>query len=142
MNKTKQKSVLFVCVSLVSLFLFSQTSYAQLKHQGPSSSEKLAIQEAQKILEHLQMGNTTYPYAHFDKQMKAALPADQLAQVFSTLEKQCGTYQSATDWNVKKNGIYTIVTSKVQFEKTTLQYLITFDLDDLIAGIFFKPLPK
>ena len=107
---------------------------------GPSSSEKLAIQAGQQVLDSLRKGNTTYPYSQFDKQMKETLTEEQLAQVFTAIEQKCGKYQSAENWQITKNGIYVIVTSQVNFELTSIQYLITFNIDDLIAGLYFKPL--
>lgn len=141
MSATYRNLIIIVFASIINI-LSPQYAHAQLKHQGPSTSEKLAIKEGKKVLDSLRNNNTAYPYSQFDKRMKEALTEKQLAQVFLEIEKRCGKYQSSEKWKMVKNGIYAIVTAQINFKMISLQYLITFNTDDLIAGIYFKPLPK
>lgn len=141
MNATYRKLIIIIFVSIIGI-LSPQYAHAQLRHQGPSTSEKSAIKESKKILDSLRNNDTAYPYSQFDKQMKKVLTEEQLVQVFSEIEKKCGQYQSSENWKMTKNGIYAIVTAQINFKLVSLQYLITFNADDLIVGIYFKPLPK
>lgn len=141
MNATYRKLTIVAITCIISLLLPQQTD-AQIKHMGPSTSEKLAIKQSQKILDCLLNRDTSYPYSQFDKQMKSSLSEKELALVFSEIEKKCGKYQSSKNWEITKNGIYVIVTAEINFEIFSLQYLITFNMNDLIAGMYFKPLPQ
>ena len=142
MNTFYKKTIKFIFITLLSLYLFPSIGYAQLQHQSISTSQELAIAEGQKILKDLRMNDASYTYSHFDKQMKARLTTKQLTETFISIEKRCGDYQSDQDWVVTKNGLYTIVTAQVNFKQMPIHYLITFNMDNLIAGLYFKPLAK
>ena len=77
----------------------------------------------------------------FDDTMKAALPASKLKEVWETLPKQVGLFQSRSDAHLAaRKDQYQQVIVPLQFEKATLNMLVVVNVNTgQISGLFFQP---
>jgi uncharacterized protein len=78
--------------------------------------------------------------AEFNATVAALLSAGQLREVWMTLQKQAGGFQSVIDERVTRpaTGITAVVLG-CQFEKTALNFIVAFDDQDKIGGLRFAP---
>ncbi len=77
----------------------------------------------------------------FDDTMKAALPESKLKEVWETLPKQVGLFQSRSDAHLAaRKDQYQQVIVPLQFEKAALNMLVVVNVNTgQISGLFFQP---
>jgi dienelactone hydrolase len=122
---------LILCVSVLLLFSSIQTR--------AQSSEPVA--HARRILELLQQGKAPDVAREFNTQMAAALPAEVLGQVWSSMGAQVGAFKSEISQQATSVQTSTVVTLGLQFERTALNMVVSFDADNKIAGLQFLQRP-
>jgi uncharacterized protein len=77
--------------------------------------------------------------AQFDPQMKAALPASKLPEVWDSLLGQAGAFKSIVAIHVTESqGLHAAIVT-CEFERTTLDAKIFMDAQGQVKGLFFEP---
>ena len=115
------------------LFVFSSFQ------KSAQTSEPVA--HARRILELLQQGKATDVAREFNAQMAAALPSETLGQVWSSMGAQVGAFKSELSQQAAGSRAGTTVTLGLQFERTALNMVVSFDADNKISGLQFVPRP-
>jgi Protein of unknown function (DUF3887) len=75
----------------------------------------------------------------FNPQMKEALPAEKLGEVWSQIVAKLGTYQSMGEPTQTTEQGYTVVYVPLTFEHGTLRAKVAYDNTNYIAGLYFVP---
>jgi uncharacterized protein len=77
----------------------------------------------------------------FDDTMKSALPESKLKEIWETLPKQVGPFQSRSDAQLaERKDPYQRVVIPLQFEKAAFNMLVVVDMNTgKISGLFFQP---
>ncbi|HEV2387162.1 MAG TPA: alpha/beta fold hydrolase [Candidatus Acidoferrales bacterium] len=101
-------------------------------------SPQLSVETARTILGELAAKQFEKVEAWFDDQMRAALPAGRLAQVWNQLEGQVGPFAEIRGVVVAGPGSRT-VTLVCHFERADLDALLTFDENGRLGGLHFRP---
>ena len=101
------------------------------------SPERIA--SAQEFVDLLAQGDYTTAEEKLTRQMKAALPASTLEELWSSLQKQAGAFQQQTGTHTDRIQGYDVVFVTCQFEQMPLDVKVVFDASGLIAGLFFVP---
>ncbi len=99
---------------------------------------KMSVEAARSVIEELASHDFAKVAARFDDRMRAALPAEKLAAVWTSLEAQVGKFQQVRGVVVSGRPM-TTVTLVCHFERADLDALITFDQSGRVAGLFFRP---
>jgi dienelactone hydrolase len=77
--------------------------------------------------------------AQFDAQMKAALPASKIPEVWDSLQGQAGTFKSIVSTRVtERQGLHAAIIT-CEFERMTLDAKIYMDAQGQVKGLFFEP---
>ena len=110
---------------------------AYLPSYGQDPSEKQEI--AKEILTHFRNGSLEDIVAHFDGTMKEHLTAGQMASIWKGILQQFGSFENVEKtWTEASDG-YIIVVQQCNFKNRPLLFNLTFDNDNKIAGMYFKP---
>jgi dienelactone hydrolase len=109
----------------------SDTSHAQ---------ENTAVDHAKRVLDLLGHDKFDEVAGEFNAPVAAAMSASQLRVVWSTLRQQVGAFTSFIDQRVTTPAAgITAVILGCQFEKTALNVILAFDVENKIAGLRFTP---
>ena len=77
--------------------------------------------------------------AQFDDQMKAALPASKLPEVWDSIIAQTGPFKSiAGTKSMEKQGLAAVIVT-CEFEHATLDAKVYMDPHGMVKGLFFEP---
>jgi dienelactone hydrolase len=77
--------------------------------------------------------------AQFDAQMKAALPATKVPEVWDSLLGQAGAFKSIVSTRVaERQGLHAAII-RCEFERATLDAKIFMDAQGQVKGLFFEP---
>lgn len=106
---------------------------------APSPEEPSAL--AKRFIEHLAKQDFAAGFAQFDSAMKAALPAQTLAETWKRLQSQAGTFEAQLQTRSEKQMGYDVVFVTCKFAKTKLDAKVVFESNGEIAGLFFLPTP-
>lgn len=86
----------------------------------------------------LTSGDSTNFYQMFDKNMKKALPEDELKNIWNSLIKQYGAFQYYdSDFKLTDQDGHTVATIACTFENQMLDVLISFNNSGEISGLYF-----
>ncbi len=77
--------------------------------------------------------------AHFDEQMNAALPVEQLAQTWQGLLIQVGKFNGKIEEQSLTQQGYDIVIFLCEFENANINVQLVFNEEKDISGLFFRP---
>jgi dienelactone hydrolase len=94
---------------------------------------------ARALLDKLAAHDYAGAEASFDDQMRAALPADKLAAVWSQLEAQVGAFERVDAIDVKPSRDRHVAVAKATFAHAPLVFTITIDAAGKIGGFFVRP---
>ena len=101
---------------------------------------------AEALVAQLAKGDFDLAAVNFDDTMKKAAPPAKLAEIWGQLTDQVGPYQQQVGTLTTQAPGVQIVTVTCQFEKDTIDVLVTFDPQGQIRGFSFKqsqrPLPS
>lgn len=98
-------------------------------------------QKAQQAYGYFLAGQGDSLRTMMNDEMRKAVPAGSLDTMFAQLEKQFGKLQERGEWMTYTAEGMTICQADMQFERFRLRFQVTFDADQLIAGLFVKPAP-
>jgi len=77
--------------------------------------------------------------AQFDEQMKAALPASKLPEVWDSIIAQTGSFKSiVATKSMEKQGLAAVIIT-CEFERATLDAKAYMDSRGMVKGLFFEP---
>jgi dienelactone hydrolase len=100
--------------------------------------EKISVQQARAILREMEAHQFPQVMSRADDRMRAALPAEKLAAVWTSLEAQVGKFQEIRGVVVSHPGM-TVVTLVCHFERADLDAILSFNSAGQLAGLFFRP---
>jgi dienelactone hydrolase len=100
------------------------------------------IRQAEAFVDQLQAGQFTNAVAHFDKAMKAVLPAEKLAATWQAVNQQAGVFQRRHGARPEALGLYRIVLVTCEFARDWLDAKVVFNPAGEVAGLFFLPARK
>lgn len=119
---------------LLSLLLAGLAAPLAVRQRSP----QVSVETARTILGELAAKQFDKVEAWFDDRMRAALPAERLAQVWNGLEAQVGPFSEIRGVVVAGSGSRT-VTLVCHFERADLDALLTFNENGQLAGLHFRP---
>lgn len=77
--------------------------------------------------------------SRFDKKMGEELPVQKLASTWASISQQAGKLKHMGDATTSEHGGFFVVLIPCEFENVPLNAQISYDADDKIAGMYFKP---
>ena len=95
--------------------------------------------EATAILDEMDAGKFDAVHARFTAEMAAAISADQLKQIWTTLPGQLGAAQGRGDMQVRTRDGTTFVTLPLRYEHATINAIFAFEADGKVSGLLLKP---
>jgi dienelactone hydrolase len=91
------------------------------------------------IVNHLVARQFDQVESQFDAQMKAALPASKIPEVWDSLQGQAGAFKSIVSSRVtERQGLHAAIVT-CEFEHATLDAKIYMDAQGQVKGLFFEP---
>lgn len=104
------------------------------------TAEKFSVQRARAIVGELAAHQFSQVEQQSDDQLRAALPAEKLAEVWGSLEAQVGKFQQIRGVVVSHPAAgVTLVTLVCQFEHTDLDALLPFNSAGQLIGLRLRP---
>ncbi len=94
---------------------------------------------AVKFLDQIAAGNYQAATAAFTDDMKAAAPAEKLAEIWTSLQGQLGAYKKRTAVRTEKQGPFDFVLATTEFEHATVDLKVVLDAGGRIGGFFIVP---
>lgn len=134
------KKLIAMCVIIT--LLVSQAVFAVDNSTTASGVDVKVTQltdSAKLVIESLKSGDTHDIYTVFNDAVKAQLTEDKLNGIWKTLVSQCGNFVQEQGTRYVKSGDYDVIYITLNFEKTNLDAIISFDKDQKVAGLFFAP---
>jgi dienelactone hydrolase len=108
-------------------------------HTG-DAQESPAVDHAKRVVDLLRQDKFEDVAREFNAQVASLLSAAQLRDVWSTVRQQAGTFTSFIDQRVTTPAAgMTAVVLGCQFEKTAMNVIVAFDLENKIAGLRLIP---
>ena len=96
--------------------------------------------KAREVVNEIVTGQFEKVEARYDAKMKEALPPGKLADTWKQLLGQTGSFKNILSESAQAIQSFQVVTLVCEFERTTLDAVISFDgADGLIGGIRFRP---
>ncbi len=103
------------------------------------AQQEKRIETSKQLLSAFQKNSFEKIILKFDANMKTALPKEKMAEIWTSLEKQCGAFVKSDEITTDKYQSYDIVYILLEFKNTKLKMKTVFDTQGLIAGLFFVP---
>jgi dienelactone hydrolase len=97
------------------------------------------IPKAREVVNQIVSGQFDKIEARYDDKMKAALPPGKLAESWKQLLGQTGGFKNITSDSAQTIQTFQVATIVCEFERTTLDAVVSFDADGALAGIRFRP---
>ena len=97
---------------------------------------------ARALLAQLAAGDAAAASTRFDERMRAALPPEKLAEVWTGVCEQLGPYQGIEGTRIEETRGMRIVHVTTRFEKTAVDTRVVFDATGSVAGLFFAPIEE
>ncbi|MBI2270249.1 MAG: DUF3887 domain-containing protein [Bacteroidetes bacterium] len=106
-----------------------------------SYSQQTAKNEetAKNFLDLLQKEEYAKCISLFDTSVTSKIGASQLDQIWTGLNQQLGEYKNLKTIRLEQKDSFEIVHQICQFEKTIIDFKLTFNKKGVICGIFFAP---
>src|ERR1700735_1448648 len=97
------------------------------------------IATGHEVLNQIVAGDFDKVEARFNATLKASLPAGKLGENWKQLLGQTGGFKNVTSESASAVPNFQVATFVCEFERTTLDAVISFDADGALAGIRFRP---
>lgn len=94
---------------------------------------------AVKFLDQVAAGNYQAATSAFTDDMKAAAPAEKLAEIWTSLQSQLGAFKKRTGLRTEKQGPFDFVLATTEFEHATVDLKVVLDASGHIGGFFIVP---
>ncbi|MCP4250410.1 MAG: alpha/beta fold hydrolase [bacterium] len=104
-----------------------------------SADDDAPVVRARELLALIVEGDFTKFYEVQNEEVRQALPAAKLQQIWLGLTQTFGNYGSEYRASTQPHGDLTVVVLMCQFERGDLKVTITLDQQDRVAGLFFAP---
>jgi dienelactone hydrolase len=105
---------------------------------GPDTSlERIAL--AENLADLFFQGDYAAVASNFDPAMKAALPADKLREVRTSIEAQVGTFKKRAGSRAERVQVYDVVYVTLELQKAILDMKFVFDQAGQVTGLYFQP---
>ncbi len=134
-----RKGFAYFVLSIILCFTMIVPSFAESipspSTAGPSGDITTL---AGQFIDDLKSSDYEKAGALLDDTLKNALPQDKLKQLWDSLQAQSGTYEKQVASKVEKADAYQNVTVTCQFEQAYIDFIITFDAAEKIAGLHFN----
>ena len=118
---------------LIALFM-AGTAVTSVAQEHP------AVEHAKRIFALMQQEKFDEVSKEFTPDMLAALPPDKFREVWAAVLAQVGTFSSFIDQQVALPGKgITAVILGCRFEKSPLNVIVSFDVENKVAGLTFVP---
>lgn len=108
-------------------------------HSQSLENQKALVKITEGIALNLSEGDFEEVRETFDTNMKNALNAAQLKQVWEGLVSQLGAYKSAGTVTSKKLQGYRTIYQILKFKKAPFKLKVVFNSSDEVAGLFLIP---
>jgi len=125
---------------LAALFLvFSNISAQNENEKKESKDEKIKISE--EILKHFENNefDSIVKKYEYTSDVAQVLTSSMLEQAWNGLYTQVGKFEKSEGVTIQEQGENKIVINKCKFEKGNLNLILTFDVENKIAGLRFIP---
>lgn len=123
-------------LALVALLLpCSPIAARQAKPRGAANPEVTA----RRLVDAMVAGNFARATADFDDTMRTALPAAQLAAVWTSVVNQAGAFKQVVRTRTERVQTYDIVFVTMRFAGADLDAKVAVDAAGRVAGLFFVP---
>jgi dienelactone hydrolase len=130
--------------TLLCLALLLPSTTTTLAAQAPPAALARpvdATEAATRFLDQLAGGDYQAATANFAEAMKTAAPPEKLAEIWTSLQSQFGTYKKRLSARLEKQGPYNVVLATTEFERATVDLRVAIDGEGRIGGFFIVP-PK
>ncbi len=107
--------------------------------QSSTSPFDTLIPLAKTFVDQMAQGDFAAATANFDTTMKTAMPEAKLKETWQQLVAQVGAFQQQTGTYTTEQLSYKIVFVTCRFEKADIDVQVTFNSQNQISGLFFKP---
>ena len=97
------------------------------------------LAKGHEVLNQIVAGDFDKVEARFNATLKASLPAGKLGENWKQLLGQTGGFKNVTSESASAVPNFQVATLVCEFERTTLDAVISFDADGALAGIRFRP---
>lgn len=105
-----------------------------------AEAEDVCSVRSADFLQAWQKGDNAAAAAHFDAQVKAAMSAQRLDQLWShKLPEKFGAFDHAAAMQMERKGDMTVVDTPLHFARGWVRMRVACDASDQIAGLFFAP---
>jgi dienelactone hydrolase len=118
---------------IVIALLFVAVSFSQ------QFSQPIGVEKARLAVDLLLKGNYDEVVAMFGEEMKAGLTADKLASGLRPALLQVGAVRNRLDPRAQAAGDSLVVTLPVEFANATMNFVVSFDKDGKINGLWMRP---
>ncbi len=123
----------------------SATNTGQNVGQNAGKTETTAFdtaKEAAAVLDAMDAGDFAAVHARFDAAMSAAITAEQVKQVWTTLPNQVGAAQGRGDAVIETRDGVRIARIPLRYERAEVIAIVGFAEDGKIAGFGIRPAPS
>lgn len=105
----------------------------------PEGLEKEDVLTAAKaVVEKLNAGSYSEVQDSMDDTMKAALPADKLAEAWEPYAEKLGAFSGYEKESVAGKDGYAVAVILAKYETGSVQFTLSFDADLALAGLYMK----
>ena len=118
---------------LLFIFLLNSVSYSQF------TSNYQQCELSKNFIEKYKAQDFEGIYAMFDSTMKAQIPIPTLKQIQTQLFSQVGEIDSIIMQNCTTQGEYITCINTVHFEKGDLNFLLSYNKENQVAGFYIQP---
>jgi dienelactone hydrolase len=132
-----RKGFAYIALSMVFCFTMIVPSYAESGTSAAGASDDITALAGQ-FIEQLNSGDYEKAIVQFDSTLANALPQDKLKQLWDSLQTQSGVYNKQVASKVEKVNAYQNVTVTCQFGQAYIDFVVTFDAAEKIAGLHFN----
>lgn len=122
---------------LLALAILAGAAVAALPAAAADTPETIAV----RLLDRLDAGDYAGAEAIFSADMAAAVPADKLRAVWTSLPAQAGAATGRGEPSVQAQGEMQVVTVPLHHEKVGLVAIVAVREDGLVAGFMVQPAP-
>lgn len=121
----------YYCITII--ILLTSTSYSQISNYNKQ------IEISNNFIEKYKAQDFDGMYSMFDSTMKARIQIPVLKQIYSQVSSQFGEISEVTKQNCISQGEYITCINTVHFTKGDLNFLISYNKDNQVAGFFIQP---
>lgn len=105
---------------------------------APKSTGDLTAR-AKNYVESMARADFASVYKDFDKTMQSVLPAEKLAEAWTSLAAQVGSFKEQLAVRTEKIDAYDVVYVTCNFDRAKIDVKVVFNNAGQVAGLFFQP---